>query len=76
MTTLNHDEHYFSAVSTNVYGFEETKAYATPQALLKAFKSDGLDVIDIIRLRQGEPVMLNCPTRMEIVDITYERYTL
>lgn len=74
MSSLATGDHYFSVTSINVYGFEESKAYATPKAILKAHRSDGLNVTHLVRVRRGELVTLNCPHKMEILDITYEQY--
>lgn len=75
---LLHDtsnELYFVAVTHDVYGIRSEKVYVTPHALLKEHKKDGLNVVDIIKLKRGETVCLNVrreKTIPAIVDITYE----
>lgn len=55
------DTHCYHVNVSCVYGTVVDKYYATTRALMKEHKSDGLTMIDVIKVRNGEVVEITIP---------------
>lgn len=70
------DTHCYHVKVSCVYGTVDEKYYTTTRALMKEHKSDGLTMIDIMKVRNGEVVQLATPLGqvLGVVEIKYIEY--